>query len=81
MIKISSSHPAPDLNSNPKTRKGRKGDGRQEAILALEVGQSFHLKTSIKSASGLRHWARARHEHRNFTAQSEDGGVRVWRTK
>ena len=80
-IKISNSHPAPAENENPKTRKGRKGDGRQEAILALEPGQSFHLKASIKSASSLRWWCRARHPERDFTAKSDDGGVRIWRTK
>lgn len=80
-IEISNSHPAPEQNSNPKTRKGRKGDGRQKVILALEVGQSFHINTSIKSASGLRHWAKARHPHRDFTAQADLDGVRIWRTK
>jgi hypothetical protein len=80
-IKISDSVPTPAENENPKTRKGRKGDGRQEAILALDVGQSFYLKTSTSSAGTLRWWARARHPDRDFAAKSEGGGVRIWRTK
>jgi hypothetical protein len=80
-IKISDGVPVPSENVNPKTRKGRKGDGRQEAILALQVGQSFYLKTTIQSASSLRWWARARYPDRDFAAKSEKDGVRVWRTK
>jgi len=80
-IKICDSVPTPAENENPKTRKGRKGDGRQEAILALNVGQSFYLKTSVSSAGGLRWWARARHPDRDFTAKKEKDGVRIWRTK
>lgn len=80
-IKICDSVPAPAENQNPKTRKGRKGDGRQEAILALQVGQSFYLKTTIKSASSLRWWAKARHPERDFSAKAEKAGVRIWRRK
>jgi hypothetical protein len=80
-IKICDSVPVPADNKNPKTRKGRKGDGRQEAILALNVGQSFYLKTTINSASSLRWWARARHPDRDFRAEAEKEGVRIWRTK
>lgn len=80
-IKISDSVPPPAENNNPRTRKGRKGDGRQEAILQLEIGQSFFLKASIKSAGTLRWWARARHPERDFAAKSERDGVRIWRTK
>lgn len=80
-IKISDLVPAPAQNENPKTRKGRKSDGRQEAILALQVGQSFHLKASMSSAGVLRWWARARYENRDFTAKKEKDGVRIWRTK
>lgn len=80
-IKISDSVPAPAENENPKTRKGRKGDGRQEAILSLQVGQSFYLKASIKSAGSLRWWAKARHADRDYTAKAEKEGVRIWRTK
>lgn len=80
-IRIIDSVPAPAENENPKTRKGRKGDGRQEAILALEVGQSFHLKASMSSAGVLRWWAKGRYESRDFTAKKEKDGVRIWRTK
>lgn len=80
-IKISNNHPAPAKNENPKTRKGRKGDGRQDAILALQIDESFWIKTTIKSASSLRWWARARHPERDFAAKSEKDGVRLWRTK
>lgn len=80
-IRITDSVPAPAENENPKTRKGRKGDGRQEAILSLEIGQSFHIKASIKSAGSLRWWAKARHPDRDFVAKTEKEGVRVWRTK
>lgn len=92
-IKISGSHPMPDPNKNPKTRKGRKGDGRQMAILNLLVGESFWIPTTISSVCGLRHWARARYPDRDFTAEAgkedktdkTDGtgkdGVRIWRTK
>lgn len=80
-IKISDSVPAPAENENPKTRKGRKGDGRQGAILALSIGQSFYIKTSIKSASSLRWWAKARHPDRDYAAKAEKDGVRIWRTK
>jgi hypothetical protein len=80
-IKISDTVPTPAPNENPKTRKGRKGDGRQETILALNVGQSFYLKTSIKSAGSLRWWARAKHPERDFVAKADKDGVRIWRTK
>jgi hypothetical protein len=80
-IKICDSVPAPAENENPKTRKGRKGDGRQQAILALNVGQSFYLKTTISSASSLRWWAKAKHSDRDFVAKAEKDGVRIWRTK
>lgn len=79
-IRITDKVPPPQ-NGQPKKRKGRKGDGRQDAILALKVGESFFLKTSIKSASSLRHWARAKHEERDFTAKTEKDGVRIWRTQ
>lgn len=81
MIKISDSVPSPAENENPKTRKGRKGDGRQQAILSLQINQSFYIKTSIKSASSLRWWAKARHPDRDFAAKTEKEGVRIWRTK
>lgn len=80
-IDITDKIPLPKKDENPKTRKGRVGDGRQDAILALQVGQSFFVKTTIKSASGLRHWARARHEDRDFTAKKEKDGTRIWRTQ
>ena len=81
MIKISDSVPPPKENENPKTRKGRKGDGRQDAILSLKVGQSFFLKASIKSAGVLRWAARLKHPDRNFVAKTENGGCRIWRTE
>jgi len=79
MIKISTGVPVP--NGKLKTRLGRKGDGRQQAILALKVGESFYLKTSVKSAGVLRWWARARHADRDFVAKAEGNGVRIWRTQ
>lgn len=81
MIKISDSVPVPKEDEHQKHRIGRKGDGRQEAILKMEVGQSFFLKASISSASSLRWWANARHPDRDFTAKAEKDGVRIWRTK
>lgn len=86
MIKIDTNIPIPNGNAlhssgRPKTRSGRKGDGRQQAILKLEVGHSFFLKTSIKSLMVLRWWARAKHPNREFTAAEEGNGARIWRTK
>ena len=80
-IKICDSIPAPPENENPKTRKGRKGDGRMEAILALNVGQSFYLKASISTSCSLRWWAKAKNPERQYTAKKEKDGVRIWRTK
>lgn len=80
-IKISDSVPAPEAEKQQKARKGRKGDGRQEAILKLKVGESFWLKTSISSASSLKWWAKARHPEREYTAAKEKDGTRIWRTR
>lgn len=80
-IKICDTIPVPAENPNPKTRQGRTGDGRQAAILALLVGQSFYLKASISTAGSLRWWAKARHPERQYTAKKEKEGVRIWRTK
>jgi hypothetical protein len=84
-INISDKFPAPKPDEQAKTRKGRKGDGRQEAILKLQVGESFWVETSIQSASSLRWWARAKEPDRMFTAKTEiqrtKKGVRIWRTE
>lgn len=79
-INITDKIPPPKKDEQPKTRKGRVGDGRQDAILALKVGESFFLRTSVKSAGSLRHWARAKHEDRDYAAKSEKDGCRIWRT-
>jgi hypothetical protein len=86
MIKIDTNIPMPKHNpthwtGRPKLRSGRKGDGRQEAILKLEVGHSFFLKTSESSAGVLRWWARARFPERDFVVAREGKGVRTWRFK
>jgi hypothetical protein len=80
-IKITDKYPTPPKDEQPTTRKGRKGDGRQEAILKLEVGQSFWVAASIKSVSSLKWWARARQPGREFTSKTEEKGCRIWRTK
>jgi hypothetical protein len=79
MIKISDNIPIPKKNQSG--RKGRKGDGRQEAILKLETGQSFFLKTSISSASTLKWWCKSRYPEREFATEGQGDGVRIWRTK
>lgn len=80
-IRISNSVPVPDPAKNPKTRRGRKGDGRQAAICALALGQSFLLNSSIKSAGVLRWWARAKYPDRDFRAETEGDKTRIWRIK
>lgn len=77
MLKITDSVPAP----KPSKRKGRKGDGRQEAILALKTGESFFLQSSINSAGVLKWWARNKFPDREYAAKKEADGVRIWRTK
>jgi len=86
MIKIDTNIPVPTHNpmhssGRPKIRSGRKGDGRQEAILKLAIGHSFFLKASISSAGVLRWWARARFPERDFLVAQDGKGVRTWRTK
>lgn len=86
MIKIDTNIPIPNGNpthnsGRPKLRPGRKGDGRQQAILKLEVGQSFFLKTSVKSLMVLRWYVRGKYPGRDFTAAKEGNGARIWRTK
>jgi|KBSSwiStaDraftv2_1062776.scaffolds.fasta_scaffold194541_6 hypothetical protein len=76
---ISNKHPLPTERTT--IRHGRKGDGRQEAIMALEVGQSFFLGSTMNSVSSLRWWATSKFPEREFTARKEGSGVRIWRTK
>jgi hypothetical protein len=79
-LPIVSDVPLPST-TRKKGRSGRPGDGRQEAILALQVGESFWVKTSISSACSLRWWAGAKLPERDWTMAPESGGVRIWRTK
>lgn len=62
-------------------RVGRKGDGRQEAISKLRVGDSFDLEASTSSVCVLCWWARAKFPAREFTYRKEGEKVRIWRSK
>lgn len=79
MIKITNTHPIPKGQAQKKRRPGRKSE-RQEAISQLQVKDSFFLKTSISSVSTLIWWAKARFPGREFTSETENDGVRIWRT-
>lgn len=80
MINITGKVPIPPDADKHKDR-GRKSGGRQEAICKLVVGESFWLKTSMSSMSALRWWAKAKFPDRQFYAEQEGRGVRIWRTK
>jgi hypothetical protein len=79
-IPISTEHPVPEERGSKKN-SGRKGDGRQAAILSLKAGESFLLEGSMGSAGTLRWWAKGQCPDREFTSRREGVNVRVWRTK
>lgn len=79
-MQITNRYPLP--TPTPAGRRvGRKGDGRQETISRLKVGDSFDLECSASSACVLCWWAKARFPEREFTYRKEGDGVRIWRSK
>lgn len=79
-MEITNQYPLPTPTPSGR-RVGRKGDGRQETISKLKVGESFELKKSVGSACLLCWWAGAKFPMREFTYRKEGDGVRIWRTK
>lgn len=79
-MEISSKYPVP-VERTILAKQGRKGDGRQETMCNLKVGESFHLEATPNSACALRWWAKAKLPGRVFTVRKEENGVRIWRTK
>jgi hypothetical protein len=78
-IEISKTHPLPPKARRPARQ--RHGDGRQQAILALQPGESFFLKAGLGSAHVLKWWAVAKEPGRSFYAEKEGDGIRIWRSK
>lgn len=80
ILPIDKKVPVPE-DAGKRVKSGRRGDGRQETMLALRIKESFWLPTSRSSASTLRWWAKAREPEREWTLAEEEGGVRIWRIK